>query len=940
MSGEGLSKILLLSENLQEQNHFMVERMLRRSGLSKESFYFNTVDGDWYVEAKEKDVRVVVALGERALRASTANHDIKRWRGRVFEHPDYGFYVVPTFKPSKLMHARQVVGAPPDREIMRNPPRYQGRWQRDLHYALEIARSGFTRHPVRYLLDPSPEQFLSWVREFLRAADADPLIKLSVDIETPYKKKKEQEDELEESEQATEVNTTIIRIGFSYVEFEGVSIPYRPEYFEGIRQLLVAPAAKVVWNGLTFDIPVLETVGYTVNGMVFDGMDTMKFWQSDLDRGLEATSADATDVLPWKHLSDAMPAWYNAADADVALRSVNWLLQQIAAQGAKALDSYMETMVKLMPDLREAGARGNTINLDYQADLRKKIEAEQARLEAEIQLVVPDTLRPRHRYKRIPEVIADLVRPEHTAGDIVTSSLTGRRFQAVLEPNPVKVCSNCGKHGVTKGDHTAKKSLGKTLVSEQHHPKKCHGTLVTSDQEWLFQPQCTCPKGWPKKKWDVTPNPCHDAVINIETHPTVEWDEILPFNAGSSQQMIAYMKAHKHPVGVNKDDTDRESADSKHLQTLVNRYGDKHPLYGLAMQKSKVDKAANTYLWTPDEHGRIHQTYVNSPSTLRLGGRAYNLMNVGKRYDPSDPESGNMWSWLARNQIEAEPYHVIVQADSSSVEGVMQGYYMGDEHYMWLANQSIHAWLATKKLGWDFNPDTVKKVKKEHKSLYDAMKVMNYRTNFGGSAFSAWKDNPKDFPTLEVAERTQNDIFTLIPSLEEYQYGVRYQAQKQGYLESPWGHRHYFYDVFTYARDRWGEILRNDRGKPKLKLGRDGKRVVAYFPQHSNAMFLRQNARLIFESRWRRYVPANFLVHDGYTLVVPYRLAEEAQEFLATVLTRPIPEMGGLRVGAEVEVGKNWGSYDPIHNPNGMKGTKKVVIEKQELAWMPSRRAA
>ena len=883
ITGDGLSKVLLLSENLAEQNHFTLERLLKRSGVSRAQFYFGTMDPGWFSQAKQLGVKVVVPLGEYPLRAATQQSDIKRWRGRVYLHPEFDWLTLPTFKPSRLRAMKQPKIGKRDLDIMRAAARYQGRWRRDIHYALHIAREGFVRTPVKYLLDPPAGLFREWAESFLEILRAESALKLSFDIETPYKKKKQDEGELEESEQLTDLNTQILRVGFSHREHEAVTVPWTGPYLPAIRLLLESSAPKVVWNGIAFDIPVVKRQGMEVAGTIYDGMDAMKFWQSDLDRGLEAVSADATDVLPWKHLSDAMPEWYNAADADVALRITNFLHQQIREQGA--WDVYLETFVEVMDHMTAAGERGVSIDLGYQAELKTEFATEIARLNTIIQEVVPDQFRPRTRYKRKPEGLHQV--PLDTGG-VLWFGPNERRFESVEVDGQAKFCSNCGLQVSNKTEHL---------------------------------------KGGKKK------NPCAAASAVLTKGPAVlvEWDEILPFNSSSSNQLIAYMKAHRHPVGTNKDDPDGESADRQHLESLAKnpRIGPKHPVYGLAAEKSKVDKAESTYLWVPDVNGRIHQTYVNTPFTLRFGGRAHNLMNVGKR-------ETNPWAVKARNQIIADPGYVFVQADSSSIEAVMQGWYMGDEHYMWLANQSIHAWLATKKLGWDFNPDTVERVKKDHKKLYDGMKVMNYTINFGGSAFGAHKANPDLFPTIESAYTVETQIFELIPTLENYQYGVRYRAHKQGYLQTPWNVRLYFYDVYTYKRDRFGNVEHTSTGKPRLKLSKDGKRVVAAEPQHSNAMFARQNLNQIGRSKWGEYMPANVFVHDGYNLHVPRAMAEEAGEFLLTLLTRPIPEMGNLKVGAALEIGTNWGDYHRAHNPNGMKGQQKIVIEKQQLTWMPS----
>jgi hypothetical protein len=107
-------------------------------------------------------------------------------------------------------------------------------------------------------------------------------------------------------------------------------------------------------------------------------------------------------------------------------------------------------------------------------------------------------------------------------------------------------------------------------------------------------------------------------------------------------------------------------------------------------------------------------------------------------------------------------------------------------------------------------------------------------------------------------------------------------------------------------------------------------------------MFARQNLKRIGDSEWGEFMPANTFIHDGYILEVPEAKADAAEEFLLNLLTRPIPEMGGLRVGAASDRGYNWGDHDPGRkiwsdgNPDGMKATNKIVIEKQNLSFMPS----
>jgi hypothetical protein len=897
----GSTGVLLVSENDYEQNHYLLQRLIKRAGFQREHFSYCTLEG--LEDAGEH--KVIVPLGEAALRRLTGEPGIERWRGRVVASEN-GAFIVPTFKPSKLLHARRNPFAAPDPEALRNPPRYQKNVIRDLHYAVHVAKHGFERQRTEYLLDPSPSQFHEWVQDYLARLAANPNTLLSFDIETPYKKKIVEEEELEEAESDTDLNTLILRISFSYEPLKAVTIPWDVHHYEAIRTALASSGAKVGWNFLYFDIPVLAKAGFPVNGKLYDGMDAWHWLYPQQDKGLEYVSAEATDVLPWKHLSDLNPEWYSAADSDVALRNILYTFDRIQKNGA--WEAYQDLAVEVMDYMRAAGARGVPADRAMQAVLAPEMDAEIARLDAIIQKEVPERLKPRKRYKRTPECfpdIIDLSLPRIVTTDGVAEN-PARTFLRVEEPGEVKVCSECGASVSQWADHMKGRAKGT------------------------------------KKDPDVF-NRCKAAGAKAVMVPgtLVEWDEILPFNANSSGQLIAYMHAHKHPVGKNKKSPEVDSADAAHLRDLVGMFDNgseglpeesDFPLYALALKLHDVKKARTTYMPTPDEFDMLHTTYTNTPWTWRFGSRAINMQTWGKREE-------KIWARKARLQIIARPGYRFVQADSSSAEAVIQAWWMGDMDLMAVATQSTHGWLSTKYLGWDWNPDTFAKVKKEQKKVYDGMKVSWFTLNFGGSAYGMHMSNKKLFPKKADAERIVDAVYDLVPKLGDYHWNLRGLAQKQGFIKSPWGIRFDFFDVYTYDRDqRTGDIRYTKQGRPMLKLGKDGKAVVAALPQHSNGMFSRENAVIIGRSDWGQYMPASFAVHDSYKLRVPVELEDKAAEFLIETLTRPIEKLGNLRIGAEVERGDNWGDYDEHSNPGGMRSIAKklIPVSEQRFSYMPN----
>jgi hypothetical protein len=495
--------------------------------------------------------------------------------------------------------------------------------------------------------------------------------------------------------------------------------------------------------------------------------------------------------------------------------------------------------------------------------------------------MAPDEIRPRKRYKRTPEAISDLVR-EGDEGRERVSATDGRIFEPINTRVDGKVCSVCGNRVGNFAEHL---------------------------------------KGGKKNPCKVAKATAVKALVE-----TVEWDEILPFNMGSSDQIKAYISFYKHPMGEDRK-TKAPSANAKHIQKLAAKYGQEHPIYHLKLREAKLTKVLGTYVYCDrmDSNGFIHSTYLNSPSTWRLAARHENLTNVGKR-------EGNPWAIKARRQIVARDGHVFVQADSTSIEAIVTGYLIGDPTFIEIAKKSIHAYFVCQEVGWEFTDANIERVKSEHKNLYNQFKTAIYLLLYGGDPYLMYMENPEVFPSVEAARLIQDKIFNILPALKKWQSDTRDRAKKEGVLIGPWGHRHHFYDVHTFKKNSRGEFMFDDEGNPKLKFGQDSKKALAFMPQHIAAKFGRNSLRIIGNSKWGRYMPANVFVHDGYTLEVPIADAMEAAEFLIETLCRPVPELNDLRIGCEVDMGYNWADADPKQkvftdgNPRGMKTIRKVEV--------------
>lgn len=804
-----------------------------------------------------------IILGEQALNRITGEKDLSRWRGRQITRNGQFFY--PTLVPENMLphHHADDPDEEDDDGLQHSPTRFQGVWCWDVQQAF-AQRSRLRPQPpmTSYVWDPTPSVWRELVSRLLIGP------RLSVDIETAYKMSKMDDEEWEAQGLK---DGQVLRISFCAVAGVACSVSWTAQYMEGIKQLLASTMPKVGWNIFHFDIPKLENENVTVNGDILDYQDAWHMVESDLPKGLEWVTSFYTTFHPWKHLAQSQPGLYSCIDADAALQCANGIDADLERHGMT--DLFRRHVVELMPIMRAAGRRGNLIDMDYSKALEAEMIPLKEKLIADSQSMVPEDIFPRARYKREPE-------PEQ-----------GRTFVSVTVPGEIKQCSHCHESVGNMAEHLKGRKKGTKADPDNYN--RCKAVNAKA--------------------------------IKVPGN-VVEWDEILPFNPNSADQLKAYIRHFGHPMGKNRQ-TDNDSANSKHLKKLAKKYGTKHPIYPLVIELKKLAKTISTYIYHPrvDDNKLIHSTYVNAPSTWRFAARDENLTNVGKREE-------NPWTKRARRQIIARPGHVFVGADSTSIEAIIVGYLIGDEQFMRMAAKSIHAWLACQDLGWEFNDTTMERVKADHKDLYGKMKTAIYLLLYGGDPYLMHMENPENFPTRADAQIVQDKIFNLVPKLAEWQERTRDRAKKEGTLTSLWGYRHSFYDVYTFKKNKFGILEYHEDGRPKLKLGKDSKRGLAFDPQNCAAAFGRDTLHIMGHGPWFPYMGANCFVHDGYTLEVLEQDAYDAESYLVDILTRSVPQLGGMRIGCETEIGKNWAEVDPKckfwadGNPDGMKTIRKVEV--------------
>lgn len=241
----------------------------------------------------------------------------------------------------------------------------------------------FIRTPVDYCLDrPLPE-----MEQWMANLGYTPDMPLAVDIETPETDKINEED----SDDPEKTSYTIIRCGFSFRTGSAASYPWTQPYISFTRRLL-HNASTVILHNSGFDRPRLQQAGCPIVGRVHDTMWMFHFLQSDLPKSLEFVAPFYTDVAPWKHLSQAEPAFYNATDNDVTLRCYYAMHEWLVRQGRwERFQRHCSDTAEILGEMSTAGV---LIDVAARSALQDGLRSEIAVLDSTIQAAVPRELLP------------------------------------------------------------------------------------------------------------------------------------------------------------------------------------------------------------------------------------------------------------------------------------------------------------------------------------------------------------------------------------------------------------------------------------------------------------------------------------------------------------------------------------------------------------------
>jgi DNA polymerase I-like protein with 3'-5' exonuclease and polymerase domains len=359
--------------------------------------------------------------------------------------------------------------------------------------------------------------------------------------------------------------------------------------------------------------------------------------------------------------------------------------------------------------------------------------------------------------------------------------------------------------------------------------------------------------------------------------PDGGWIKYMPFNPGSPLQKKRLFTALGLKIPYNSK-RDSETIEAKHLRAHAKKFSVLRHL----IDYGERQKLITSYDWPVEADGRIHPEFGFNPSTWRKNARNPNIQTIPKRSD---------LAYAFRRLFIAAPGHILIECDSSAIEAVLVGYFAGSEAYIALAKRGVHKFVASEFAG--------RPVSKEE-PLYDKVKRIVHMSNYLGSPKRIAEEYPDDFASVKEAQKLQDFYFGLAAGADvrRYQTESIALAASQNYLDTPFHQRHYFYDVLTIKDGT-------------ARMSSDAKRAVAFRPQ-ATASAIQTEYILNLPPGLKPMLRA--IIHDS--IILEASAAHDTHlivaEALYKTMTAPIPELGGLSIGAELKIGPNLGDMKEI----------------------------
>ena len=317
-------------------------------------------------DIRECRPKVVIPMGNHALRALTGESGITEWRGSILWSKLLRVKVIPTVHPSFIQHGNWD-------------------WAPIIKFDLCLAREELDKEyePPHYTLI-TENTFEGYMREMERLVGAEVV---AFDLET--------------TRASAGKNALITTVGFSDRPGYAISIPFdnngepvwevkeELELMQAVRRVLEGPAKKVAFNS-QFDVGVLlYSYGIHITNFWFDPMCGFHILYPELPKSLDFVRSFYTRYPYYGHYAHLGHYWfmkYNALDAVMAYECAMGIDKQMRDMGLREV--YDRLTAPLIPVLMGMQLRGMKIDESCRVEAKAKLEEDMKAAQEELNALV------------------------------------------------------------------------------------------------------------------------------------------------------------------------------------------------------------------------------------------------------------------------------------------------------------------------------------------------------------------------------------------------------------------------------------------------------------------------------------------------------------------------------------------------------------------------
>lgn len=722
--------------------------------------------------------------------------------------------------------------------------------------ALEIASTGFSYEIPDYTLDPPPAIFSAWVDRALEALKRG-VLPLSYDIETPYKKKTDEAD-LGKEEDA---DHTILRISFCYRPNEAVSVRWNADYLSGIERLFAEAPILMGWNSDTYDLPRVSR-HVKVNGASEDAMVAWHILNTALPKGLGFVTPFIVQNTPmWKHLSDAEPAFYNAKDADMALR--NYIRIRADLEKNDLSGVFQHHVLELNQALRYMSGTGVLRDEARRNDAEIKLQGILDSVEEKMELAVPREAR---KFKIAKK------RPKDLEG-----------WEEITINLPTDVCDLCG---ILKPARWKKHT---TLCAGKGVPFLFPTTAWQLPLEFKvskvgllnYQAALRHQAVLSRKEHKITFD--EDAIVKLmKTYPKDPLYPCILEHREASKILSTYVGITENgrvhggmPVGIDG--------------RIHTSYSHNPSTLRLASEEPNLQNLTRSDPSNPEALGNIVRNLVVAAPDSVFYARDYSgIEAVLVGYEACAPD------YIRLSRRDVHTYYTAYAL--YELDGSIKAYDLPD--LAW-PDERLFPYLEELK----------KRYKKQRNSLYKHLvHAANFMQSPRGAQAKIFSETRVEYP-ISTVTKVMDVYYALFPQIRQWHKAVLAEADKEGFLRNAFGYVH----RFSRALERKWEM-----GQWTTKPGSDANRAIAFKPQSTAAAIIKEALMRLYYQRFEeagKYL--RLQVHDELFFEIPAEKVEEVDTVVLEEMERPIPElrlpasygMGEfLTVLTEAKRGLSWGT--------------------------------